>query len=165
MKGRYLFLEFVNATYQKLLNTQIFFPRYKKNIIRRQQKPQKGIEDEDPYAEPSKSVLSKYDEEINGETVDSFVLGILPALKLIWWNDYRIYINICIGILGKESSQLEKIKQKLSVKNKLLAKKEIVSLNSSALKLASDYFTEEEMINKFKKPSKKVTAKFSQNKY
>ncbi|KAL0267470.1 UNVERIFIED_CONTAM: hypothetical protein PYX00_009728 [Menopon gallinae] len=105
--------------------------RYKKNIIRRKQKPGAGMEDEDPYAEPSKSVLSKYDEEINGEIVDSFVLG-------------------------KESSQLEKIKQKLSIKNKLMAKKEIVSLNSSTLKLASDYFTEEEMINKFKKPSKKV---------
>lgn len=61
-----------------------------------------------------------------------------------------------IFILGEESSQLEDVKRKLAVRNKLLQKGEYVSLNTSVLKLANDYYTETELNNKFKKTKVRV---------
>lgn len=51
---------------------------------------------------------------------------------------------------------MKKIKQKLAAKNNLIEKKAIVNLNTSALRVATDYYTEEELNAKFKKPGKKI---------
>lgn len=59
--------------------------------------------------------------------------------------------------LGEESSQLEEASRKLAIRNKLLQQGEYVSLNTSVLKMATDYYTEEELSLKFKKTKVKVS--------
>lgn len=76
------------------------------------------------------SVLSKYDEEIQGEKVSSFTLG-------------------------EEMSEAAQRKKLQAVREKLHGKT-LVSLDLPAPQLASEYYTEEEMSVKFKKPKKKV---------
>ncbi|KAK6640297.1 hypothetical protein RUM44_011983 [Polyplax serrata] len=107
--------------------------RYKKNneIKKKSAKYDDLDKLDDPDVE--RSVLSKYDEEIEGPKKDG---------------GFR---------LGEESSQLEEASRKLAIRNKLLQQGEYVSLNTSVLKMATDYYTEEELSLKFKKT--KVKAK------
>ncbi|PSN34518.1 hypothetical protein C0J52_24454 [Blattella germanica] len=75
------------------------------------------------------SVLSKYDEEIDGEKVSSFAIG---------------------DEMSEEMRQrnLQAVREKLHGKT-------LISLDVPKPKLASEYYTEEEMVQ-FKKPKKKV---------
>lgn len=89
------------------------------------------IEFDDDGNLKGKSVLGKYDEEIDGQRPkNSFV----------------------IGEQASEEAKRAKIREKMLRADKIL---ESVESSSSTLKLASDFYTEEEMV-KFKKPKKKV---------
>lgn len=111
--------------------------RYKKNVVNKKLNPQHYGYDvyEDQYDEfgnfIDRGVLAKYDDDID-ESVkkSSFVIG--------------------------ESKELIRQQQRkaMEVKAKLQGKT-LESLNEDPLKLASDHYTEEELI-KFKKPKKKV---------
>ncbi|XP_072379516.1 U4/U6.U5 tri-snRNP-associated protein 1 [Diabrotica undecimpunctata] len=107
--------------------------RYKKNI---ENKKKKTVYN--PYEDPEfdelgnyreKSLLSKYDEEIDGAKKDTFKIGYDNAVE-------------------------RKLQAVQSVKAKL-AQKKLESLDNTQLKIASDYYNEEELA-KFKKPKKKV---------
>lgn len=106
--------------------------RYQRNILNKTKKPGYDAYDDDNFDEfgfPKKIVLEKYDEEIEGEKKDTFVLGVNSA---------------------KESKQakLDYVKQRL-------ANKRLESLQLAEPKLASEYYNDEELL-KFKKPKKKV---------
>ncbi|KAG8223738.1 hypothetical protein J437_LFUL003103 [Ladona fulva] len=109
--------------------------KYKKNIDRKKQKPHLygyNVFDEpelDEFGNVKKSILGKYDEEIQGEEKKSFQLGVDDQEEV-------------------HKKELKEIRDKLQ-------KKTLESLNLPAPRLASEYFTEEEM-EKFKKPKKKV---------
>ncbi|XP_046388910.1 U4/U6.U5 tri-snRNP-associated protein 1 isoform X2 [Ischnura elegans] len=109
--------------------------KYKKNIDRKKQKPHQfgyNVYDDpelDEFGNVKKTILSKYDEEIDGEAKKSFELGV---------DDSEEY----------QRTEMSRIREKLQ-------KKTLESLNLPSLKLASEYYTEEEM-EKFKKPKKKV---------
>lgn len=84
----------------------------------------------DEFGNPKeKSLLSKYDEEIEGVKRDSFKIG-------------------CDHATERRQATIESVKAKL-------AKKTLESIAEKQLKIASDYYTEEEMA-KFKKPKKKI---------
>ncbi|CAH0386369.1 unnamed protein product [Bemisia tabaci] len=107
--------------------------RYQKNIFNKKQKPHQfgynAYDDGEEDVEMSENqVLSKYDEEIGGEKKKSFVIG--------------------------DETKLER--KKMQVKEKLMAGKRLESLGTLSLNLASDYYTEQEMKVKFKKPKKKI---------
>lgn len=109
----------------------VIFPQ--QNIEKKKQKP--NLHGYDVYREGDEfedrpTVLSKYDEEIEGEKVSSFTLG-------------------------EEVSEAAQRKKLQGVREKLHGKT-LVSLDLPAPQLAADYYTEEEMSVKFKKPKKKV---------
>ena len=85
--------------------------------------------EEDEFGEKP-SVLSKYDEEIEGEKTTSFSIG--------------------------EEMSEEMRKRKLRDVKEKLQGKTLVSLDLPKPKLASEFYSEEEM-TKFKKPKKKVS--------
>lgn len=107
--------------------------RYKKNIENKTRKLDYNAYDDEEFDQygnyKPKSLLSKYDEEIDGEKRDSFRLGYDNALE-------------------RKEASLRLIKEKLS-------NKKLESLVLPDLTLASEYYNEEEMA-KFKKPKKKV---------
>lgn len=83
-----------------------------------------------------KNMLDKYDEEIDGHTKDSFQ----------------------IGTDGGYNDQVERERERQKIRQKLLSKKNVESLQMPALRVASDYYTQEETKTsqvKFKKPKKK----------
>lgn len=106
--------------------------RYKRSVLNKIRKPTY-----DPYADenfdehgfPKNKILEKYDEEIDGEKKDNFVLGTNNAIEL-------------------KRRQIETVKQRL-------ANKRLETLQMAEPKLASEYYNEEELA-KFKKPKKKV---------
>jgi U4/U6.U5 tri-snRNP-associated protein 1 len=107
--------------------------RYRKNIEKKKLKP--SLHGYDVYREEDEfedrpSILSKYDEEIQGEKTSSFALG-------------------------EELSEAAKHRNLQAVREKLRGKT-LVSLDLPAPQLAAEYYTEEEMSVKFKKPRKKV---------
>lgn len=105
--------------------------RYKKNIEKKRMKPNSygyNVYEEDEFGEKP-SVLSKYDDEIEGEKVSSFAIG--------------------------EEMSEEMRKSKLRAVREKLHGKTLVSLDLPKPKLATEFYTEEEMV-KFKKPKKKV---------
>lgn len=105
--------------------------RYQRNITNKAKKPGYDAYDEDNFDEfgyPKKTILEKYDEEIDGEKKDNFVLGVNNA---------------------------KDVKQKLDYVKQRLASKRLESLQLAEPKLASEYYNEEELA-KFKKPKKKV---------
>ncbi|KDR24200.1 hypothetical protein L798_07607, partial [Zootermopsis nevadensis] len=107
--------------------------RYKKNIEKKKLKTNVhgyDVHKEDDELEDKPSVLSKYDAEIEGEKTSSFALG-------------------------EEMSEAAR-RQNLQVVRLKLQGKTLVSLDLPAPRLASEYYTEEEMSVKFKKPKKKV---------
>lgn len=84
----------------------------------------------DQFGNPKeKSLLSKYDEEIDGEKRDSFKIGFDSAIE-------------------RRQATIESVKAKL-------VKKKLESIAEKQLVIASDYYNEEELA-KFKKPKKKV---------
>lgn len=84
----------------------------------------------DEFGNPKEnSMLSKYDEEIDGEKKDSFKIGYDNAVE-------------------KRQATIASVKAKL-------AKKKLESIAEKQLILASEYYNEEEMA-KFKKPKKKI---------
>ncbi|XP_043788374.1 U4/U6.U5 tri-snRNP-associated protein 1 [Apis laboriosa] len=106
--------------------------RYQRNILNRSKKPGYDAYDDDNFDEfgfPKKTILEKYDEEIEGEKKETFTLG----------------IN---NIKDVKQNKLDYVKQRL-------ANKRIESLHSAEPKLASEYYNEEELA-KFKKPKKKI---------
>lgn len=110
--------------------------RYKRNVVVRKQNPLHYGYDvyEEQYDEfgnyIQRSVLGKYDEDLDEPTSTAFTLG--ESKELIQANQRRAM----------------EIKAKLQ--NKTLE-----SLNLEPLRLASDHYTEEEL-TKFKKPKKKI---------
>lgn len=106
--------------------------RYQRNILNKTKKPGYDAYDDDNFDEfgiSKKTILEKYDEEIEGEKKDSFVLG----------------IN---NIKDTKQNKLDYVKQRL-------ANKRLESLQLAEPKLASEYYNEQELA-KFKKPKKKV---------
>lgn len=105
--------------------------RYQRNILNKTKKPGYDAYDDDNFDEfgfPKNTILEKYDEEIEGEKKDNFVLG--------------------INMKDVKQSKLDHVKQRL-------ANKRLESLQLAEPKLASEYFNEEELAT-FKKPKKKV---------
>ena len=84
----------------------------------------------------TKNMLDKYDEEIDGEKKKSFV----------------------IGSQGKFSEEEEREKARAKIRAKL-ASHTVETLQTVKLKMATDYYTEEEASVKFKKPKKKKKVK------
>ncbi|KAI4453222.1 squamous cell carcinoma antigen recognized by cytotoxic t lymphocytes [Holotrichia oblita] len=107
--------------------------RYKKNIENLKKKALYNAYDDDELDEfgnpKEKTVLGKYDSEIDGEKRQSFRIG------------HDNYVE-------RKHMALQNIKNKL-------ANKRIESLSGSGLTLASEYYNEEELA-RFKKPKKKV---------
>ncbi|XP_057652687.1 U4/U6.U5 tri-snRNP-associated protein 1 isoform X2 [Diorhabda carinulata] len=107
--------------------------RYKKNIENKKKKAEYNPYEDSEFDEygnyQEKSLLSKYDEEIDGVKKDNFKIGFDNVIE-------------------------RKQQAALSIKAKL-AKKRLESVADTGLKIASDYYNEEELA-KFKKPKKKV---------
>lgn len=107
--------------------------KYKKNIENKKKKnPYNAydVEELDEFGNPKlKSLLYKYDEEIEGEKKKMFVIGETEGLQ-------------------SRQSTLESVRAKL-------ANKKLETLLDTKLSIASDYYNEEELA-KFKKPKKKV---------
>lgn len=109
--------------------------RYKRSVLNKLKKPTYDPYDDenfDEYGFPKNKVLEKYDEEIDGEKRDNFILGA---------NNVEF-----------KRRQMETVKQRL-------ANKKIETLQMAEPKLASEYYNEEELA-KFKKPKKKVSNCF-----
>ena len=109
--------------------------RYKKNVLVKSKKPGYDAYDEsnfDEYGMPLGKVLDKYDEEIDGEKKESFAIGLVDPKKI-------------------------KERQQALIKNRL-ANKRLESLQLPELKIASEYYNEEELV-KFKKPKKKIKVR------
>ncbi|GFY78126.1 hypothetical protein TNIN_62101 [Trichonephila inaurata madagascariensis] len=113
--------------------------RYAKNVENKKKKP-----DYKPYEEPEydefgilkkKNLLSKYDEEIEGEQKKTFKIG-----NTISATPY----------VSKEQ-ELELIRMKLKQQNK-------VTLDMPEMKIANEYYTAEDMVQ-FKKPKKRRKLK------
>lgn len=106
--------------------------RYKKNVLIKSKKPGYDAYDEENFDEfgfSVSSVLKKYDEEIDGEKKDSFAIGYTDPNEI-------------------KRRQAEIVKQRL-------ANKRLETLELPEMRLASDYYNEEEL-TKFKKPKRKV---------
>ncbi|KRT83918.1 hypothetical protein AMK59_4605 [Oryctes borbonicus] len=107
--------------------------RYRKNVENLKKKAAYNaydVEEFDELGNPiDRSVLSKYDLEIDGEKKQTFRIG----------HD---------NVLERKQAALQNIKNKL-------ANKRIESLSGPGLTLASEYYNEEELA-RFKKPKKKV---------
>ncbi|XP_066260823.1 U4/U6.U5 tri-snRNP-associated protein 1 [Euwallacea similis] len=108
--------------------------KYKKNVENKTRKihynPYEN-EEYDEFGNPKeKALLSKYDEEIDGEKRDSFRIGIDDALE------------------RKQAAVVQSVKEKL-------AKKKLETIGEKNLILASEYYNEEELAQ-FKKPKKKA---------
>jgi len=110
--------------------------RYKRSILNKTKKSTYdpyADENFDEYGFPKNTILEKYDEEIDGEKKDNFILGTNNSVEL-------------------KRRQIETVKQRL-------ANKKLESLQMAEPKLASEYYNEEELA-KFKKPKKKVYRSF-----
>ncbi|EFA10481.1 U4/U6.U5 tri-snRNP-associated protein 1 [Tribolium castaneum] len=107
--------------------------RYKKNVINKKKKILYNAYEDQEYDEfgnpKEKSLLAQYDETIDGEKRESFKIGYDNAVE-------------------RKQAIVQSIKEKL-------AKKRIESIETKDLKLASEYYNDEEL-SKFKKPKKKV---------
>lgn len=112
--------------------------RYRKNIENKKFKPGQtyGYEcyDDDDEEGGSRSVLKKYDDEIGERKKSSFVIG-------------------------ATADPLEEQRRKMMEIKCKLENKRLVSLNEQLIRPASEYYTEEEMAVKFKKPKKKKGTK------
>lgn len=110
--------------------------RYKKNIENQKKKSRYNaydVEELDEFGNPKpKSLLYKYDEEIEGAKKKTFVIGETDLAQ-------------------RKHLVVESVKAKL-------ANKRLESLMTPELRLASDYYNEEEL-TKFKKPKKKMKTK------
>lgn len=113
--------------------------RYKKNNEIKKQKPgYQAFEDQEvdelTGMPKTRSLLAKYDSEIDGDQKSSFVIGVE-------------------GSTDQDSTKLssaELMKRKLKEEQK-----RIESLESRPLQVASEYYTEQEMVS-FKKPKRRV---------
>ncbi|XP_018403851.1 PREDICTED: U4/U6.U5 tri-snRNP-associated protein 1 [Cyphomyrmex costatus] len=106
--------------------------RYKRSVLNKKKKPvydPYADENFDEYGFSKNKILEKYDEEIDGEKKDNFVLGVNNAVEI-------------------KRRQIETVKQRL-------ANKKLETLQMTEPKLASEYYNEEELA-KFKKPKKKI---------
>ncbi|XP_012057621.1 PREDICTED: U4/U6.U5 tri-snRNP-associated protein 1 [Atta cephalotes] len=106
--------------------------RYKRSVLNKIKKPTYdpyADENFDEYGFPKNKILEKYDEEIDGEKKDNFVLGTNNVVEF-------------------KRRQIETVKQRL-------ANKKLETLQMTEPKLASEYYNEEELA-KFKKPKKKI---------
>ncbi|CAL1684383.1 unnamed protein product [Lasius platythorax] len=125
--------EVLNENADLLVNVNMIDnERYKRSVLNKIKKPTYDPYDDenfDEYGFPKNKVLEKYDEEIDGEKKDNFVLGTNNAVEL-------------------KRRQIETVKQRL-------ANKKLETLQMAEPKLASEYYNEEELA-KFKKPKKKI---------
>lgn len=128
--------EVLNENSDLLVNVNMIDnERYKRSVSNKLKKPTYDPYDEenfDEYGFPKNKILEKYDEEIDGEKKDNFVLG--------------------ANNIEFKRRQMETVKQRL-------ANKKIETLQMAEPKLASEYYNEEELA-KFKKPKKKVSNYF-----
>lgn len=126
--------EVLNENSDLLVNVNMIDnERYKRSVLNKFKKPTYDPYDDenfDEYGFSKNKVLEKYDEEIDGEKKDNFILGA---------NNVEF-----------KRRQLETVKQRL-------ANKKLESLQIAEPKLASEYYNEEEL-GKFKKPKKKVNC-------
>lgn len=108
--------------------------KYKKNVENKKKKIQYNAYEDQEYDEfgnpKEKSLLSKYDSEIDGDKRDSFRIGVDDALQ------------------RKQAAVVQSVKEKL-------AKKKLETIAEKNLILASEYYNEEELAQ-FKKPKKKT---------
>jgi len=125
--------EVLNESGDSLVNVNMIDnERYKRSVLNKIKKPTYdpyADENFDEYGFPKNKILEKYDEEIDGEKKDNFVLGSTNAVEF-------------------KRRQIETVKQRL-------ANKKLETLHMAEPKLASEYYNEEELA-KFKKPKKKV---------
>ncbi|KAL0116602.1 hypothetical protein PUN28_009915 [Cardiocondyla obscurior] len=125
--------EVLNESGDLLVNVNMIDnERYKRSVLNKLKKPTYdpyADENFDEYGFPKNKVLEKYDEEISGEKKDNFILGTNNAVEF-------------------KRRQIEIVKQRL-------ANKKLESLQIAEPKLASEYYNEEEL-EKFKKPKKKI---------
>lgn len=125
--------EILNQSNDVLVNVNMVDEeRYKRNILNKTKKPGYNAYDDenlDEFGLSKKNILDKYDQEIEGEKKDNFILGVHNPIE---------------------------IKQRRSeiVKHRL-ANKKLESLQTAEPQLASEYYSEKEL-EKFKKPKKKV---------
>ncbi|XP_060516970.1 U4/U6.U5 tri-snRNP-associated protein 1 [Cylas formicarius] len=107
--------------------------KYKKNVDLKKKKILYNPYEDQQYDEfgnlKEKSLLSKYDEEIDGEKRDSFRIGV-------------------DNVVAKKQAIQNSIKEKLT-------KTKLESIGETYMKPMSEYYNEEEL-TKFKKPKKKV---------
>ncbi|XP_048522458.1 U4/U6.U5 tri-snRNP-associated protein 1 isoform X2 [Dendroctonus ponderosae] len=108
--------------------------KYKKNIENKKKKILYNAYEDQEYDElgnpKEKSLLSKYDEEIDGAKRDGFQIGVDKFVQ------------------QKQKAVVQSVKEKL-------AKKRLESIADKNLVLASEYYNEEEMA-KFNKPKRKT---------
>lgn len=114
--------------------------KYRQNVENKKHKPgttSYGYEcydedEDDPFGQ--RSVLKKYDDELGAGKKSSFIIG------------------------GPADGAEEQRRKAMEIKCRL-ENKRLVSLNEQLIRPASEYFTEEEMSVKFKKPKKKKGTK------
>uniref|UniRef100_A0A914R4B4 U4/U6.U5 tri-snRNP-associated protein 1 n=1 Tax=Parascaris equorum TaxID=6256 RepID=A0A914R4B4_PAREQ len=125
--------------------------RHEKNAeLRRKKDPYQPYADEvDEVGLPkAKGLLPKYDEEINGEERPMFRLG----------DDSDIFL---LSDPSDESGEVdvEKERQEMEVRRNLfMANRRLESLETQKYKVASEFYTEEEMIS-FRRPKSKKDGK------
>lgn len=105
---------------------------YKRSVLNKTKKPGYDAYDDDNFDEfgfSNNKVLEKYDEEIEGQQKQSFILGVDSAKEV-------------------QQRRSEIVKQRL-------ANKRLETLKLADPKLASEYYNDEELA-KFKKPKKKI---------
>ena len=143
-----------------LLDTE----RYNKNNEIKKQKPgYQAYEEEefDDFGLPkTKTLLAKYDVEIDGHKKDSFVLGQRETLVTAYTVSISNKLILCYfhtsGLIGKAGDEEAKMKAKMLLKDRLqLQHKKIESLELKPLQIASEYYTSEEMTS-FKKVKRRV---------
>jgi U4/U6.U5 tri-snRNP-associated protein 1 len=127
---RYIFINIYDFT---KINFRIF--NSIQNVKNKQARPEMHgynaldeVEYDDDGNLMTKNLLDKYDEEISGPAHQSFVIG----------------------------QNISEEARKAQIRNKMIrADKILESVESASLKIASDFYTEDEMVS-FKKPKKKV---------
>nr|CAD7199434.1 unnamed protein product [Timema douglasi] len=127
--------------------------RYRKNNEIRRKKP--NLHGYDVYQDSEfdeygnvldKSVLAKYDEEIDGHKTKMFTIGVCLS---------KMGVKSTGGNFAGENAVEEQRQRALAAVRQKLNNKVVVSLDTPPLQLAAEYYTEQELEVKFKKTKKK----------
>nr|CAD7262368.1 unnamed protein product [Timema shepardi] len=133
--------------------------RYRKNNEIRRKKP--NLHGYDVYQDSEfdeygnvqdKSVLAKYDEEIDGHKTKMFTIG----RSLSFCLSVKDGVKSTSGNFAGENAVEEQRQRALAAVRQKLNNKVVVSLDTPPLQLAAEYYTEQELEVKFKKTKKKL---------